>query len=370
MHEVSCHLGQVNLSKSFNEQYDDWFSSLVKPTANLSTAPDANPETHLTHPHKHGSHDHSGHTHSPNEDAHEHAVHHHDHDHGQNHTHTADHEHEHGQNHSHHHKRSNDYGYTDQLIVPQFIQEMETSITNDNKGNDYVYATCNVVPNRAITLILQQNVQGRINLWQRKDGSGPVYSYLKLSGFRVPSSLATSTDESFNRGRRETVLMPVETTAEEPGHEVHVPIASLEHGFHVHTNGDLSKSCQSTGPHFNPMAVSTHGGPNDSIRHMGDLGNLKCKPDGTIDAEYTYPQISLVGKHSIIGKSLVIHSNADDYGQNRENNEMSKANGNSGAKIACCVVEQVSKLPSMDDSVSSIGSLIVPSENGIESGKK
>lgn len=235
---------------------------------------------------------------------------------------------------------------------------METSIASDNKGSDYIYATCNVQANRAISLILQQNVQGRINLWQRKDGSGPVYSYIKLSGFRVPSG----SDDSLGRSRRETVLMPVETVAE----DAHPPIASLEHGFHVHTYGDLSKSCQSTGPHFNPTSASTHGGPHDSIRHMGDLGNLKCKPDGSIDAEYTYSQISLVGQHSIIGKSLVIHGNADDYGQNRDTNEMSKSNGNSGAKIACCVVEQVNTLPSMDDSVSSIGSLFVPSGNGIE----
>ena len=46
------------------------------------------------------------------------------------------------------------------------------------------------------------------------------------------------------------------------------------HGFHIHQYGDLSKGCESMGPHFNPFNKN-HGDINDPIEnHVGDLGNL------------------------------------------------------------------------------------------------
>ena len=37
------------------------------------------------------------------------------------------------------------------------------------------------------------------------------------------------------------------------------------HGFHVHTYGDFTRGCNSTGGHFNPTGV-THAAPNDPVR--------------------------------------------------------------------------------------------------------
>lgn len=223
-------------------------------------------------------------------------------------------------------------------------------IDNEMKKDDMIYATCNVIPNRHISLILQQNVKGVINLWQRKDGQPPLYAHVNLTGFRVLGEPLPKEESSGNRRRRETVIMPVETTVDsQPTH------SSMDHGFHVHVNGDLSRSCQSTGVHFNPGNVS-HGGPLDTVRHAGDLGNLRVNGEGKIDAEYTYPFVSLVGSNSIIGRSMVIHAHADDYGRNKDN-EASISSGNSGPKIACCVVEQVDRLPSTQDSASSVNAL-------------
>lgn len=226
---------------------------------------------------------------------------------------------------------------------PTQIDQMEETLVED----ETVYATCDVIPNRHISLILQQNVRGRINLWQRSDGYGAMHVHVQLSGFRVTVG---------ERRRRETNLMPVEASSETSS-----PAAaalSLEHGFHVHTSGDLSRSCQSTGTHFNPTN-SSHGGPLEAVRHAGDLGNIRVDEKGGIDAEYSYPYVSLVGEHSVVGKSLVvsaspslcrihsfpprpqIHAQADDFSR--------LATGNSGPKIACCVIEKVTRLPFLGD---------------------
>ena len=46
--------------------------------------------------------------------------------------------------------------------------------------------------------------------------------------------------------------------------------------------------------------------------------------------------LDLYGGHSIIGRSLVIHSKVDDLGKGGDAG--SKASGNSGVRIGCCTV--------------------------------
>lgn len=98
--------------------------------------------------------------------------------------------------------------------------------------------------------------------------------------------------------------------------------------IHVHQYGDLSQGCESTGPHYNPMAVQ-------HPQHPGDFGNFVVR-DGRLWKFRTGLTASLAGPHSILGRAVVVHAGEDDMGQG--GNQASLANGNAGRRLACCVV--------------------------------
>lgn len=108
-----------------------------------------------------------------------------------------------------------------------------------------------------------------------------------------------------------------------------------DHGLHVHSLGDLTNGCNSTGTHFNPMHKD-HGAREDRERHVGDLGNINADVTGKARVYISDGMISLIGHHNIIGRALVVHALPDDLG--RGGTDESKATGSSGARLACCVI--------------------------------
>ncbi|XP_046688502.1 superoxide dismutase [Cu-Zn]-like isoform X1 [Homalodisca vitripennis] len=108
-----------------------------------------------------------------------------------------------------------------------------------------------------------------------------------------------------------------------------------KHGFHIHEKGDLSTGCKSTEGHFNPDKKN-HGGPNDEVRHAGDLGNIFAEDNGVADIMITDSVISLAGKYSIIGRAVVVHSDADDLGRGGFSDSLTT--GHAGTRVACGVI--------------------------------
>ncbi|EYC36418.1 hypothetical protein Y032_0898g2935 [Ancylostoma ceylanicum] len=107
------------------------------------------------------------------------------------------------------------------------------------------------------------------------------------------------------------------------------------HGFHIHEKGDLGNGCVAAAGHFNPHKMM-HGAPDDSNRHVGDLGNVNTPDQGDTVISISDSVISLTGQHNVIGRAIVIHADPDDLG--RGNSELSKTTGNSGARVACGVI--------------------------------
>ena len=104
-----------------------------------------------------------------------------------------------------------------------------------------------------------------------------------------------------------------------------------EHGFHIHEKGDCSApDAASAGEHFSTRP-EPHAGPQDTARHTGDLGNVTADAQGRVETSFIDERIALTGEDSILQRSVVVHADKDDLS--------SQPVGNSGARLACGVIE-------------------------------
>lgn len=117
--------------------------------------------------------------------------------------------------------------------------------------------------------------------------------------------------------------------------EINATISNLtpnqQHGFHVHTYGDLtSEDGGSTGGHFTDPAGSEieHGLPEDDVRHWGDFGNLEADADGVASYNRIDDVVRLGG---IVGRAITIHADSDK-------GSSSQPSGDSGDRIGYCVI--------------------------------
>lgn len=122
-------------------------------------------------------------------------------------------------------------------------------------------------------------------------------------------------------------------TQKEDGVEIVGEFTGLEpgqHGFHVHEFGDCSMADgKCAGGHFNPTNMP-HAGPDDAKRHVGDLGNLKANSSGKASYKRTDSMVTLNGRQSIIGRSLIVHAKPDDL--------KTQPSGDAGDRIGCGVI--------------------------------
>jgi len=117
-----------------------------------------------------------------------------------------------------------------------------------------------------------------------------------------------------------------------------------QHGFHIHTNGACEPSPDAStgklvtfgaaGSHFDPHATKHHGAPGDvpTQSHAGELPNLQADANGRATLQYIHAHVTLLpGDGSVLGRSLVVHADPDDYTTNPA--------GNSGARVLCGRIE-------------------------------
>lgn len=86
---------------------------------------------------------------------------------------------------------------------------------------------------------------------------------------------------------------------------------------------------------LNPKQLN-HGAPQDEIRHVGDLGNIKADATGVAKTIFSDNLISLIGSRSIVGRGLIVHQDIDDLGKGGHPDSLKT--GNAGARAACAVI--------------------------------
>ena len=108
------------------------------------------------------------------------------------------------------------------------------------------------------------------------------------------------------------------------------------HGVHVHDVGKCDPpDFASAGPHWNPTAKK-HGMSNPAGPHAGDLPNVVVAANGVLGATLVLSAASMASLIDDNGAALVIHAAADD--------NMTDPSGNSGARIACAVLQPLAEL--------------------------
>jgi Cu-Zn family superoxide dismutase len=108
------------------------------------------------------------------------------------------------------------------------------------------------------------------------------------------------------------------------------------HGLHVHAVGRCDPpGFTSAGGHWNP-ASRQHGMNNPQGPHAGDLPNVEVSANGVLSTTVTLPNASLAALVDADGAALVLHEKADDYATD--------PSGNSGARIACAILQPVAEI--------------------------
>ena len=100
---------------------------------------------------------------------------------------------------------------------------------------------------------------------------------------------------------------------------INIPGSSSFYGMHIHEHGDCTRPFGQTGDHYNP-------GNLPHPQHAGDLPPLL----GCQGYAYLVCYDKRFFVDDILGRSVVIHSMADDF--------TSQPSGNSGNKIGCGVI--------------------------------
>jgi Cu-Zn family superoxide dismutase len=109
-------------------------------------------------------------------------------------------------------------------------------------------------------------------------------------------------------------------------------LAPGPHGFHLHEKGDCSApDAMSAGGHFNPLG-KPHAHYESAERHAGDMPAIVADAAGNTTLAVTLDTIRTgSGPTDIVGRSVIVHKDADDY--------RTQPTGNAGARVACGVVK-------------------------------
>mmetsp|Transcript_3023 Transcript_3023/g.4612 ORF Transcript_3023/g.4612 Transcript_3023/m.4612 type:complete len:297 (+) Transcript_3023:56-946(+) len=166
-------------------------------------------------------------------------------------------------------------------------------------------------------------------LWEShsKDGSITKEELCRLATVKAVSNISSEGESGV------TGVVNFEQVFSTGPCKITYKITGLKPGLHaltIHEPAHFGEGDALGGEHYNPHNKA-HGGPTDEERHAGDLGNIEANADGTAEGELTSNLVALSGDFSVIGRTIIVHEDADDLGKGEH--ELSSTTGNSGAPI-------------------------------------
>lgn len=170
---------------------------------------------------------------------------------------------------------------------------------------------------------------------------GPLVglAILGLTGGSVAASGASHASALIINGDNETIGWARFTEDAAGRLHVNVKVSGLTpglHGIHIHATGVCTAPAfTSAGTHHNPLGA-LHGLDDPAGAHAGDLPNMVVNGAGRGHLNTVSDRATLSpGPLSVFdgnGSAIVIHADEDDQ-------ESTSATGNSGARVACGVIE-------------------------------
>lgn len=103
-----------------------------------------------------------------------------------------------------------------------------------------------------------------------------------------------------------------------------------KHGIHIHEHGDCTHEMgDSAGGHWNPYN-KPHGKFGVGDFHLGDIGNIEIKGDGTGSLTMTTDlwKVSDMSTDDVVGRAVILHAGEDNLTPNPD----------PGARIGCGVI--------------------------------
>ncbi len=167
------------------------------------------------------------------------------------------------------------------------------------------------------------------------DGGGDVSAATMATATLQPTSALLAGDAGVSKAMG-TVTFQQQGTSVLISIDVGSAIAG-DHGVHIHAVGSCTDTTDDAGTtpaggaggHWNPAAMN-HGHivADGGMHHAGDLGNVTVAAGGGGNKMLTTAEWKV---SDVVGKAVVVHAAADDL--------MTNPTGNSGARIACGVIQ-------------------------------
>jgi Cu-Zn family superoxide dismutase len=162
-----------------------------------------------------------------------------------------------------------------------------------------------------------------------KGKKGHEHKTVAAAKIESKSNSTVTGDAEFKENGKGGLVLEVDVKGAPPG----------THAVHIHDKGDCSSpDGKSAGDHWNPTHEA-HGKWTGEHHHLGDIGNLEVKADGTgtITLETDKWTAGGGGVNDVIGHAIIVHGGVDDF--------TTQPTGNAGPRVGCGVITAAAPPP-------------------------